>query len=221
MAWVALDRAIKSVERLKLDGPIDRWRTVRQMIHDDVCRRGYNEQLHSFVQSYGGQELDAALLMIPLAGFLPPEDPRVVGTIAAVEHNLMVEGFVRRCGRHQIRWMASRPAKVLSCRARFGWRTAMGLWAADAMPNKCSSDCCEYAMILGPLSEEYDPVRSQLLGNFPQALSHIAACQYGNEPLATRWLSSATRPRAENQSGHVETQLQSSVQAKHHLLLLR
>src|SRR6478735_2279458 len=96
MAWVAFDRAIKSAEEYRLDGPIDRWRELRKFIHADVCRKGFDPQQGSFVQSYASNELDASLLLLPMVGFLPPEDPRVIGTIEAIESRLMVDGFVRR-----------------------------------------------------------------------------------------------------------------------------
>src|SRR4029077_17026106 len=96
MSWVAFDRAIKSVEGFQLEGPVDRWRTIRDQIHAEVCARAYDSGRNTFTQVYDLPELDAALLMIPLVGFLPPEDPRVVGTVAAVERELMVDGFVAR-----------------------------------------------------------------------------------------------------------------------------
>lgn len=91
MAWVALDRAIQSVERFGLEGPLNQWRTTRQEIHDQVCRRGFNSELGSFVQAYGSRELDASLLLLPLTGFLPPTDSRIWGTIAAIERRLVVD----------------------------------------------------------------------------------------------------------------------------------
>ena len=96
MAWVAMDRAVKAVEQFKLEGPVDRWRAVRSAIHEQVCREGYNADLETFVQSYGSKALDASLLMIPLVGFLPGTDPRVQGTVHAIERNLMEDGFVHR-----------------------------------------------------------------------------------------------------------------------------
>src|SRR5581483_9517445 len=96
LAWVAFDRAIDTVERLGLDGPVTRWRQIREEIHEEVCREGFNVELNSFTQAYGSTELDASTLLIPLLGFLPPDDPRVVGTIEAVEKNLMRGGFVER-----------------------------------------------------------------------------------------------------------------------------
>jgi GH15 family glucan-1,4-alpha-glucosidase len=96
MAWVALDRSIKSAEQFHLEAPLDQWRTTRDQIHDRVCRLGFNKKLNCFVQSFGSQALDASLLMIPMVGFLPHDDPRVKGTVAAVERRLMRDGFVLR-----------------------------------------------------------------------------------------------------------------------------
>src|SRR3546814_574448 len=96
MAWVAMDRAIKTVESMGMEGPVDRWRVLRDTIHDDVCRKGFDTERGTFVQYYGGDTLDAALLLIPCVGFLPPEDPRVVGTVEAVQRELMADGLVMR-----------------------------------------------------------------------------------------------------------------------------
>src|SRR5215813_3364677 len=96
MAWVAFDRAVRSIEELGHPGPLEHWRTIRQRIHDDVCQRGFDEQLNSFVQYYGSTALDASLLLIPIVGFLPASDPRVRGTVAAIEQTLLHDGFVRR-----------------------------------------------------------------------------------------------------------------------------
>src|SRR5262249_28312899 len=96
MAWLAFDRAIKSVEAFRLPGPVDRWRELRQEIHDDICRSGFDAELGSFVRAYGAKELDASLLMLPVVGFLPADDPRMLGTVKAIEQRLVVDGLVRR-----------------------------------------------------------------------------------------------------------------------------
>src|SRR5581483_2466321 len=100
MAWVAFDRAIRTVEEQDLEGPADEWRSVRDRIHAEVCEQGYDEELGSFVQSYGSKELDASLLLLPLVGFLPADDPRIAGTVAAVERTLLQDGFVLRYRTH-------------------------------------------------------------------------------------------------------------------------
>src|SRR5206468_5984343 len=96
MAWVAVDRALKIAASCGYDAPIDKWTALRDEIHADVCRHGFNADRNAFTQYYGATELDASLLTIPLVGFLPPEDPRVAGTTAAIERELMEGGFVKR-----------------------------------------------------------------------------------------------------------------------------
>jgi len=96
MCWVALDRAVRMAEENRLDAPLERWRQVRQQIHDDVCANGFDAARGAFVQFYGSKDLDAALLLLPLVGFLPPDDPRVRGTVEAIERELMVDGYVLR-----------------------------------------------------------------------------------------------------------------------------
>src|SRR5262249_17735416 len=96
MAWAAFARAVKSAEEFHLEGPVDEWRRLRDQIHADVCEKGFSPKLNSFVQSFGSQLLDASVLLIQKIGFLPPDDPRVVGTVAAIEKNLLRDGFVAR-----------------------------------------------------------------------------------------------------------------------------
>ena len=173
MAWTAFDRAIRSIERFDLPGPIDRWRAVRQAIHDDVCRQAYDQQLNAFVQSYGGKELDAALLMMPLVGFLPIDDPRVRGTLAAIERELMVDGFL-------LRYATGNPIDGLP--AGEGVFLPCTFWLADnyVLDNRRDEAEAIFERLLalrndvGLLSEEYDPRGGRQLGNFPQALAHIA-----------------------------------------------
>jgi|SRR5579883_1029342 len=172
MAWVALDRAIRSAEQFGLKAPLGRWREVRSQIHDRVCREGFNTSLNSFVQSFGAKQFDASLLMIPLVGFLPPDDPRVKGTVDAIEKHLMRDGFVLRYDSTQANdglppgegaflpctfWLAD-------CYAQLGeHEKAQELF--DRLTGLCND--------VGLVSEEYDPVAKRLVGNFPQAFSHI------------------------------------------------
>jgi GH15 family glucan-1,4-alpha-glucosidase len=173
MAWVALDRAIKAIERFGLDGPLDRWREVRARIHADVCANGYDSARGSFVQAYGSRELDASLLLIPLVGFLPAADPRVAGTVRAIEDELMVDGLVHRY--HTARTDDGLPSGE-------GAFLACSFWYVD---NLCLSGRYEEAREMferlldlrngvGLLSEEYDVRECRQLGNFPQAFSHVA-----------------------------------------------
>jgi GH15 family glucan-1,4-alpha-glucosidase len=173
MAWVAFDRAIKSAEEYQLDGPLDRWRTLRMEIHADVCRKGFDPQQQSFVQSYDSKELDASLLLLPVVGFLPPQDPRVIGTIEAIERRLMVGGFVQR-------YDTSRSDDGLP--PGEGAFLACSFWLVDAyvMLGRLDDAQALFKRLaalcndVGLLSEEYDPQSKELLGNFPQAFSHVA-----------------------------------------------
>ena len=173
MAWVAVDRVVKAVENFGLQGPVERWRGLRAQIHDEVCRRGFAPERNTFVQYYGGAELDASLLMIPLVGFLPPSDPRVKGTVSAIERDLMADGFVLRYRTHpKIDGLPPGDAAFLPC----------SFWLADnlALQGRTEESRRLFERLLslcndvGLLAEEYDPAANRLLGNFPQAFSHVA-----------------------------------------------
>ena len=172
MAWVAVDRAIRSVEQGWFSGDLGRWRTLRDTIHKQVCEQGFDTGLNSFVQYYGSKHLDASILMMPLVGFLPASDPRVVGTVKAIETHLVENGFVARY---------TQDPKVDGMPHGEGMFLACSFWLAD---NYCLQNRREDAVRiferllnirndLGLLSEEYDPVQQRLLGNFPQAFSHV------------------------------------------------
>jgi GH15 family glucan-1,4-alpha-glucosidase len=172
MSWVAFDRAIKMVEHFALPGPVDRWRELRERIHADVCRRGFNRKRNAFVQCYGSDELDASLLLIPITGFLPCSDPRVLSTMEAIRRDLTVDGFVQR-------YRTERAADGLP--PGEGVFLACSFWLAD---NLCLQGRWDEAGELfnrllglcndvGLLAEEYDPVARRMLGNFPQAFSHV------------------------------------------------
>ena len=173
MAWVAFDRGIRAIEDGGVEGPADEWRAARQAIHDDVCTHGFDRQLGSFVQSYGSQELDASLLLLATVGFLPPTDPRMLGTIAAVEKRLFVDGFLRRYD------PATSPDGVPGGEGVF---LACSFWLADAyvLTGRMADAWRLFERLVslrndvGLLSEEYDTTRRRLVGNFPQAFSHIA-----------------------------------------------
>jgi GH15 family glucan-1,4-alpha-glucosidase len=172
MAWVAIDRAIRSIERFRVEGPVRAWRRLRRRIHDDVCRNGYNRRLQSFVQSYGSKELDASLLLIPLTGFLPPKDPRVTGTLAAIERHLTVDGLV-------LRYRSTRDVDGLP--RGEGFFLACSFWLADNLilqgRHEEARALFERLLALrndvGLLAEEYDIRGHRMLGNFPQAFSHV------------------------------------------------
>jgi GH15 family glucan-1,4-alpha-glucosidase len=173
MAWVAFDRAIKSAEAFGLSGPVDTWRGLRAQIHEEVCRIGYDPEIGSFVQSYGSKEVDASLLLLPVVGFLPPSDRRIHGTVAAIERGLMVDGFVRRYDTSRIDdGLPPGEGAFLAC----------SFWLVDAyaLIGRLADARALYERLLrlrndvGLLSEEYDPAAGELVGNFPQAFSHVA-----------------------------------------------
>ncbi|MCP1363941.1 glycoside hydrolase family 15 protein, partial [Halomonas sp. BBD48] len=173
MSWVAVDRAIKSVEEFGLEGDIERWRQLRQQIHDEVCAKGFNPERNAFVQYYGAEALDASLLLIPQVGFLPADDPRMVGTIDAIQQELVHDGFVYR-------FQSEKKAK---CGLTDGEGAFMvcGFWLVDALVMLGRQEEAEQMFDkllavrndLGLLAEEYDPIQKCQLGNFPQAFSHV------------------------------------------------
>jgi GH15 family glucan-1,4-alpha-glucosidase len=173
MAWVAFDRAIKDAEQDGLEGPIERWRQTRDAIHAQVCEKGFDERRNSFVQSYDSSYLDASLLLIPQVGFLPADDPRVLGTIAAIERDLMADGLVLRY---------STATKVDGLPAGEGAFLPCSFWLADCylLTGRREEGRALFERLLalgndvGLFAEEYDPRDKRMLGNFPQALTHMA-----------------------------------------------
>jgi GH15 family glucan-1,4-alpha-glucosidase len=169
MAWVTLDRAIKSFEQHGMEGPVEEWRVLRQELHDDVCRNGFNDKLNSFVAYYGAKKVDASLLLLPLLGFLPATDKRILGTIRAIETHLMTGGFLKRNRPGQ---RASRQGAFLAC--SFWLVQALELAGRKRDAEKLFKKLLRLRNDVGLLSEEYDTRVHDLTGNFPQALSHIA-----------------------------------------------
>ncbi len=173
MAWVALDRAVRSAERWHLPCPCDRWREVAHRIHAEVCEKAFDRERQAFVQSYGAREVDASALLIPLVGFLPPTDPRVRGTVAAIERDLKIDGLIHRY--HTARTDDGLPAGE-------GAFLACSFWFADNLVLLGRGDEARalferllgYRNDVGLMSEEYDPREKRMLGNFPQAFSHVA-----------------------------------------------
>jgi GH15 family glucan-1,4-alpha-glucosidase len=177
MVWVAADRAVRTLERHpELDGDLDGWRALRDEVHREVCEKGYDPERNTFTQSYGSRELDAALLLIPRVGFLPPDDPRVLGTIDAVRKELDHGGFLRRYSTAD-----SDQAEIDGLPGSEGTFLVCSFWLADALHmtgrTKEARELFERLVGLtndvGLLSEEFDPVTGRQLGNFPQAFSHI------------------------------------------------
>ena len=172
MAWVAFDRAVKDVERFGLEGPIDRWRHLRSQLHREICSQGFNADRNTFVQSYGGTEVDAALLMMAEVGFLPPSDPRIVGTVAAVEQDLLRHGLVDRYRTESgIDGLPTGEGAFLLC--TFWLADNYTLMGRTDEARRMFENLLAIRNDVGLLAEEYDPVARRQLGNFPQAFSHL------------------------------------------------
>jgi GH15 family glucan-1,4-alpha-glucosidase len=174
LAWVAFDRAVQGVERFGLRGPVDRWRRVRQDIHEEVLREGFNVELNSFTQSYGSDEPDASTLLIPILGFLPADDPRVVGTVDAVMRDLMRDGFVERYRvkeHNDVDGLPGGEGVFLPC--SFWLVDALLMMERDDEAREVFERLIGVSNDLGLLAEEYDPAEKRLLGNYPQAFTHV------------------------------------------------
>ncbi len=203
MAWVAADRAVKAVEHFALDGPVDRWRDLRHIIHAEVCERGWDPRRDTFTQAYGRPELDAVLLMMPLVGFLPANDPRVRGTVAAIERELCEDGFVHRYTQTNDNADGLPPGE--------GAFLACTFWLADnyALAGRHDEARATFERLLalrndvGLLAEEYDVTAGRQVGNFPQAFSHV--------PL----INTAHNLRAEGGPGQLRSKEQQPARASH------
>jgi GH15 family glucan-1,4-alpha-glucosidase len=172
MAWVALDRAVKAVERFGLEGPVERWRAVRAAIHDDVCRNGFDPEIGAFVQYYGSKLLDASVLMIPLVGFLPAMDPRMLSTVEAIQKHLVSDRLVARYQTTQeIDGLPPGEGAFLPC--SFWLADNLALQGQHVEARAIFERLLDVRNDVGLLSEEYDPGARRLLGNFPQAFSHV------------------------------------------------
>ena len=186
MAWVAADRAVRSIEEFGKEGPIERWSALRDTIHAEVCEYGYDPDRNTFTQYYGSKELDAALLLIPEVGFLPYDDPRVIGTIEAIREDLMVDGFV-------LRYRTDLDSSADRLPGKEGAFLACSFWMANALlsigreeeANELFERLLSLRNDVGLLAEEWDPREGRQVGNFPQAFSHV--------PLVTTALNLAGR----------------------------
>ncbi|MCL4812309.1 MAG: glycoside hydrolase family 15 protein [Vicinamibacteraceae bacterium] len=172
MAWVAFDRAVKDVERFGLEGPVEKWRALRDEVHAVVCHEGFDRDRNAFVQYFGSREVDASLLMIPLVGFLPAADPRMVGTVEAIERDLLWHGFVKRYRTFEhVDGLPPGEGAFLPCT----------FWLADnyALQGRLAEARAVFERLLsvandvGLLAEEYDPEAHRQVGNFPQAFTHV------------------------------------------------
>jgi GH15 family glucan-1,4-alpha-glucosidase len=173
MAWFAVDCGVRMAESFKLEAPLERWRKTAAEIHADICEQGYDRHRNTFVQSYGAVEVDASLLLLPIVGFLPPEDPRVRGTLAAIEEDLMFNGLV-------MRYRTERSADGFP--PGEGAFLACSYWLVDNLvlqgrvgeAQALFDRLAGYANDVGLMSEQYDVRAKRMVGNFPQAFSHIA-----------------------------------------------
>ena len=182
MAWVAFDRAVRTVETWGHDGPVEHWRALRDEIHADVCRNGYDADLSTFVQSYGSKRLDASVLLIPLVGFLPPDDPRVIGTVDAVGRGLSRDGLIARyeADEENVEVDGLPPGEGVFLPCSFWYAANLALIGRSDEARELFARLVGLRNDLGLISEEYDPVAERMLGNFPQAFTHLTlvACAY-------------------------------------------
>ena len=188
MAWVAFDRAIRIAKYRNWDHlPIDKWAKLRDEVHDQVCDKGFNAAKNSFVQYYGSDQLDASLLMLARVGFLPPTDPRIVGTVEAIQRELVVDGFV-------LRYITQDGDSVDGLPAGEGTFLMTTFWLADNLALIGRTDEAREVFErlralsndVGLFSEEYDPKEKRMFGNFPQAFSHLAFIDLRGPPLDGR-----------------------------------
>ena len=200
MAWVAFDRAVHAVERHGHDGPVDRWRALRDAVHREVCECGYDAERNTFTQSYGSRTLDAATLMIPLVGFLPPDDPRVAGTVDAIQRELMADGYVLRYDSAEADdGLPPGEGAFLPC----------SFWLADCLTLLGRRDearalfdrLAGLANDVGLLAEEYDPHHGRQVGNFPQAFTHVGLVNTALN-LARASAAAPARQRAQTSEAH-------------------
>ena len=194
MAWVAYDRAVKSVEDFGLWGPVEDWKAEREKIRAEILRNGWSDKRQSFVQTYGGEALDAALLMMPTVGFLPADDPRVVSTVEAIQRDLTEDGLLLRYRTDETEdGVAGSEGTFLVC----------SFWLADALSMIGRIDEAEELFErllslrndLGLLAEEYDPRAKRQLGNFPQAFSHVGLVNTANNLISAAGPAAAARRR--------------------------
>jgi len=174
MAWVAIDRAVQAVERSGLPGPAGRWRKLRGQMHQEICQRAVDPARGCFTRAYGSTDLDASLLLLPLVGFLPPGDPRMLRTVEAVQDELCENGFVRRYrtdGQGTADGLAGGEGAFLAC--SFWLVDNLALAGRRGEATRLFERLLDLRNDVGLLSEEYDPSRQRLVGNFPQAFSHV------------------------------------------------
>src|SRR6185312_3567834 len=200
MAWVAFDRAVKSVQRLGLKGPVARWRRICERIHREVLAKGYDRKRNTFVRAYGSPHLDASLLLLPQLGFLQPNDRRIKGTVAAIERELVRDGFVMRYNTAESDdGLPPGEGAFLAC--SFWLADAYTMCGRHADAKRLFERLLKIRNELGLLSEEYDVKKKRLVGNFPQAFSHIALI---NTALNLRRIAPPAEQRADRTNKRVD-----------------
>jgi GH15 family glucan-1,4-alpha-glucosidase len=194
MAWVAMDRAVHAVEQFGREGDVEKWRKLRDEIHGQVCEKGFNRSVGAFTQYYGSNEPDAALLMLPMVGFLDPKDPRMVGTVKQIEQELVKDGFVQRYPTHpHVDGLPPGEGAFLLC--TFWLADNFSLQGRYAEAREMFQRLLALRNDVGLLSEEYDVKQKRLVGNFPQAFSHVGLIN------TARNLSQAVGPARDRQDG--------------------
>jgi GH15 family glucan-1,4-alpha-glucosidase len=170
--WAAFDRAVRGVEKWGLDGPVEQWRALRDQVRAEILSKGFNTERNTFTQHYDTTEVDASLLLIPLVGFLPADDPRVLGTVTAIEQDLMREGYLLRYRTQTgVDGLAGDEHPFLAC----SWWlvSAYAVCGQVAKARELMDRLVTLFNDVGLISEEYDPHEKRMVGNFPQAFSHL------------------------------------------------
>ena len=173
MTWVAFDRAVRIAEQFHYQAPVEKWKTIRETIHREICANAFNKKKNSFMQAYGSSQLDAALLLMPVVGFLPGSDPRIKGTVEAIERELMPDGLVLRYKTTQVD-DGLPPGEGVFLACSFWMVSSLHAIGRTRDAKKLFTRLLKLSNKLGLLSEEYDPASKRMVGNFPQAFSHIA-----------------------------------------------
>jgi GH15 family glucan-1,4-alpha-glucosidase len=173
MAWVAVDRAVKALEDFGFEGDLARWKSLRNAIHEDVCNQGFNKEVGAFTQAYGSKHLDASVLMAPLVGFLPITDERIISTVNLINKELVVEGFVLRyrTDNEGVDGLPAGEGVFLPC--SFWLVDCLYLMGRKEEAHDLFDRLLKLSTRLGLISEEYDVRNKRLVGNFPQAFTHV------------------------------------------------
>jgi GH15 family glucan-1,4-alpha-glucosidase len=215
MVWSAFDRAARSATQFNLEGPVERWRALRDEIHAEICEKAYDAERNTFVQSYGSKALDASLLLMPIIGFLPPDDPRVVGMVTAIERDLTVDGFVLRYST-DVTDDGLPPGEGVFLACSFWMVENLRLQGRVDDARALFERLLGIANDVGLLAEEYDPIAKRQLGNFPQAFSHVTLINaalgltHGGELITDRVRADLLAEEAERAGAKRETQQKAS-----------